>query len=75
MKPRRREIDPKALEKLTIDAMCVEVGMCNNCPINAAMRKRAMDCVQFQERYPDEALQLAKKWRKENAGGILGGSS
>lgn len=70
----RNEVSAEARAHLTISAMCVEVGMCNNCPINAAMRKRAMDCVQFQDRYPDEALQLAKKWRKENAGGILGGS-
>lgn len=75
MKPQRREIDPKALEELAIDAMCVAVGQCENCPINAAMRRRAMDCVQFQERFPAEALRLAEKWRKENAGGILGGSS
>lgn len=65
--PTRREIDPRALEELTIDAMCVAVGQCENCPINTAMRRRAMDCVQFQERYPDEALQLALKWRDKNA--------
>lgn len=50
--PTRREIDPKVLEEMTIAAMCVAVGQCENCPINAAMRRRVMDCVQFQERFP-----------------------
>ena len=71
MKPQRREIDPKALEELTIDAMCVAVGRCENCPINAAMRRRAMDCVQFQERYPEEAQEIARKWKEAYAGEVL----
>lgn len=65
--PTRREIDPRALEELTIDAMCVAVGQCENCPINAAMHRRAMDCVQFQERFPLEAAQIAREWREKNA--------
>lgn len=67
--PTRREIDPRALEELTIDAMCFAVGQCENCPINAAMRRQAMDCVQFQERYPLEAVALARKWKEGNADG------
>lgn len=68
--PQRREIDPKALEELTIDAMCVAVGQCENCPINAAMRRRAMDCVQFQERYPEETQEIARKWKEAYGGGF-----
>lgn len=61
----KRQIDPRALEELTIDAMCVAVGQCENCPINTGMRRRAVDCVQFQERYPHEAAQIARRWREE----------
>lgn len=67
----RNEVSTEARAHLTISAMCVEVGMCNNCPINAAMRKRAMDCVQFQDRYPAEALKLAEEWRKEHGYGAV----
>lgn len=65
--PARREIDPRALEELCVAAMCVAVGRCENCPINDAMRRRAMDCVQFQERYPQEAAQIAREWKEKNA--------
>lgn len=65
----RREIDPKALAELEIDAMCIAVGGCENCPINTAMRRRAVDCVQFAERFPQEAVQIARRWREEETNG------
>lgn len=67
----RQEIDPRTREALEIDAMCVAVGECSNCPINKAMRRRAADCVQFAERYPQEAVQIARRWRGgDGDGGI-----
>ena len=58
----RREIDQKTQDALEVDALCVAVGQCENCPINAVMRRRAADCVQFQERYPAEAVEIARRW-------------
>ena len=62
--PSQRKIDDKTRDALEVDALCVAVGACENCPINTAMRRRAVDCVQFQERFPMEAVRIARQWKE-----------
>ena len=58
-----QKTDAKTDAALEVAAMCVAVGRCEKCPMNAAMHPRAMDCVQFQERFPSEAAEIARRYR------------
>lgn len=55
-------VETKDRYTLEVAAMCVAAGRCENCPMNAAMHPRAMDCVQYQERFPAEAAEIARRY-------------
>lgn len=55
-------VETKDRDALEVAAMCVAAGRCENCPMNAAMHPRAMDCVQYQERFPAEAAEIARRY-------------
>ena len=57
-----QKTDSKTEAALEVAAMCVAAGRCENCPLNAAMHPRAMDCVQYQERFPAEAAEIARRY-------------
>ena len=57
-----QKTDSKTEAALEVAAMCVAAGRCENCPMNAAMHPRAMDCVQYQERFPAEAAEIARRY-------------
>ena len=50
----------------SIDKMCVAQSCCRMCPIGRESYRLALDCRQYINMFPEEAVKLAQRWEDKN---------
>jgi hypothetical protein len=51
---------------MIIHRMCVAQACCAQCPIGKAAHRIALDCRQYINFFPAEAVNLAQRWEDEH---------